>query len=335
VTGSPEDLETGLQLAHLLLTEPRIEETALKQWKELAAQAIEQRRTSVEAQMGIGVERLLSGGDVRLRPLRTEDVERVERLAAQQWLERIMANGPLEVAIVGDMPRERMMELALTYLGSLPARPDDDPELDELRQVKEKQGPLAETVHVDTVTPRAVVRLGWRGAWWTETVERRTLSIASRILQTRLRKAIREERGLTYTIFSFSRAGQEWKNMGFLATQFTADPEKADEAARIAREVIEEFAQEGPTDEELAAVRKQLANIIETAQKEPTYWASVLSDMDLHGTVLHNVATAEEAYTTYTREQILNSVREHVKPDRYFQVIALPKADEESDTDQE
>jgi zinc protease len=170
-----------------------------------------------------------------------------------------------------------------------------------------------------------VVRLGWRGAWWTEVVERRTLSIASQLLQSRLRKAIREDRGLTYSIFSFSRPGQEWRNMGFLATQFTADPEKADEAARIAREVIEKFAQEGPTDEEMATVRKQFANIIETSQEEPTYWASVMSDMDLHGTVLADVKTAKEAYTSYTREQIVESVRKHVKPARYFQVIALPQ----------
>jgi predicted Zn-dependent peptidase len=119
--------------------------------------------------------------------------------------------------------------------------------------------------------------------------------------------------------------------MGFLATQFTADPEKAAEAAKIAREVIETFAAEGPTDEEMATVRKQFGNIIEDSQKEPSYWVSVMSDMDLHGTVLQDVANAREAYTSYTRAQIMDSLQANVKPNRFFQVIALPQASDDTE----
>lgn len=324
VTGNPADLEKGLQLAHLLLTRPRIETAALAQWKEMMAQAIQEQEKSVETQVAVGQDRLLSGGDIRLAPLTLEQVAAVELESAQEWLDRIIAEGPVEVAIVGDMPRERMEELALTYFGSLPARPREDAELEELRQVTVKEGPLTDTVQVDTITPRAVVRLGWRGPNWLEQMERRTLSIASRILQPRLRKAIREDRGLTYSIFCFSRPGTEFKDVGFLAVHFTADPDKAEEAAAIARDVVEEFAKAGPTDEEMETVRKQFKNIVETSQKEPSYWSDVMSDLDLHGASLQDVKTALEAYTTYTREQVAATVRNYVVEAGRYRVIALP-----------
>ncbi|MHC4789638.1 MAG: hypothetical protein ACYS8K_10625, partial [Planctomycetota bacterium] len=72
-----------------------------------------------------------------------------------------------------------------------------------------------------------------------------------------------------------------------------------------------------------------------TSQKEPSYWASVLSELDYRGTRLADVKEAYEKYTTYTGEDVLEILERYVTEERRIQVAAVPapgaKAPEEKE----
>jgi zinc protease len=326
ISGTPEDVEQGFRLAHLLLTEPLLEESAFKRWREETEQEIERRKTSVEAHRTEQASALLSGGDVRLRFLTRQQADALEREKAQRWLEEEVLSAPIEVAVVGDIDRGRALDLVRKYFGSLPERPHPDAFLGALRRVEQNEGPLVSTVEVETITPRAVVLVGWRGADWTEVKDRRVLQVASMILTSRLRKEVREKRSLTYTIYCHAVAASSYPGTGLMAAYFTADPDKAAEAAELTLQVIRQLAEEGPTPEEMDIVHKQFRNLIETSQKEPGYWASVLADLDYHGTRLEDVKTAMEAYTSYTREDLLDVLGRYLTEERRLHVIVRPTA---------
>jgi zinc protease len=252
-------------------------------------------------------------------------VRALTREQAQGWLDRMIAESPIELAVVGDIDRKEALELARRYFGSLPRRPFTETGLEPLRDLDYEEGRLSSTVEVPTVTPTAVVLEGWRGANWTEVKDRRLLQIASRILTSRLREEIREDRGLTYTIWCVARAARGFPGTGHITVQFTADPDGAAEVAEIARGVVQQFAREGPTEEEIATVRRQFANIIETSQKKPGYWVGLLSEMDYRGTKLADVKNALQAYTSYTREDMMEVLARYVVPARRLEAIALPR----------
>ena len=325
ISGTPEDLEEGFRLAHLLLTRPKIEKSALDRWKERKAQGLDKHRVNVRQRLWEGMGLLLSGDDARFRVLTKEEVNAVTLEAAQSWLEQLLRSAPIEASIVGDIDRDRALALALKYLGSLPGRPRMDPSLDALREVPAQEKPQSRTVEVETITPRAEVIVGWRAADWTAVKERRTLQIAAQIMNHRLREEIREKQGLTYSIFCFASPSQAYRNASYLGAYFTADPDKIEGAAAIARGIMQKFAEEGPTDEEMETVHKQFRNDIEEGQKKTGYWSGVLSDLDYHGTKLADVKEALEKYTTYTREDLLESLRKYLVEKGQIQVIALPK----------
>src|SRR5207244_13533393 len=114
---------------------------------------------------------------------------------------------PMEVAIVGDIPESRALELAATYIGSLPSRPRHDTSLAPLRQVTGFTGPLERALDVETITPRAYPILLWRCADWQDVRGRRLMLIASRILERRVRQAVGVDRGLTYSVVFFAQLG--------------------------------------------------------------------------------------------------------------------------------
>jgi len=325
VNGSPKDLEEGLRQMYLMVTQGKLEESALKNWKDSTKQGIEEQKTSVESQLFMKTKQLLTGDDVRTAMLTTEQVDRVTMEQAQGWYESKLRNGPIEAAIVGDMPREEMLKLALKYLGGLPKREGSDGELQTLRRIKPATAALEASVKVPTITPRAVVLTGFRGADWKEVKERRILQIASQILTARLREEIREKRALTYSIACMAQPARTYHGAGVFGAFFTADPEKVEEAAKITREVMEKFAQEGPSDAEMDTIRKQFKNTLETQMKEPSYWVQTLSDLDFRPTNLADVKEVQQKMLGYTKEEVQEICKKYFTADRKLHVIALPE----------
>jgi hypothetical protein len=110
---------------------------------------------------------------IHAEPLLTsEQVKaRTEALpAAQAWLDNLLHATPMEVAIVGDIPESRALELAAKYIGSLPPRPRHDPSLAPLRQVAGFTGPWNARWTLRRLRHGAS-NLLWRCADWQECVD--------------------------------------------------------------------------------------------------------------------------------------------------------------------
>ena len=324
VTGSPVDLEDGCRLLHALLTEPRLEKAAIDRWRMQVGMMIPQMQRSAQFQAGRYVLQSLSGNDVRVDPLDKERVDAVTMEAAQAWIEGILRTAPIEVSIVGDMPREKMLDLARRYIGTLPRREIARKDFKEKRKVVINKGPFIKTIEVDTITPRAEVLLGWRGPLLDNRTDRRVLLFASQILSARINTEIREKRGLTYTSQASATPG-ELDGLGRLLVRFTADPDKVQEAAKIARAVVEEMIEKTPpTDAEMASIKAQIQNLLDTQLKQPSFWSQTLSSLLTGGRTLDQIKSLEKDYASVTKEQIAEALKRYVTEERYFQAIGTP-----------
>ena len=103
-------------------------------------------------------------------------------------------------------------------------------------------------------------------------------------------------------------------------------PDKVAEAAALAKAVVERFAAEGPRDEEMDTVRKQLQNNLETMYKEPRYWVDLLSDLEYHGTKLVDLEGMIAKFLALSKDEVAAEMRKTVVPERFAMVLARPKA---------
>lgn len=327
VSGAPEAIEDGLQLAHLVLQDAKIEAPSVARWKTQQLQDLEAFRTRINARVQDAADRLLSGSDPRRTRITPEQVEaRAGALPeAQLWLNTILRTAPLEVAIVGDIPEDRAMQLAATYLGSLPTRPRHDPSIMPLRQVPGFTGPVTQSLEVDTITPRARLTMMWQCADWQDVRGRRLVHLIARILERRLREEIREERGLTYSTNVYARSSKIYPNMSALHVEFSTDPDKVSDAVQAARSVVETFAAAGPTPEEIDIVRKQFKNSLDMMLKRPQFWVGLLSDLEYHGTRLEDIHGLLDQIMAFTQADIAAEAAKIVTPERFAMVIGRPK----------
>ncbi len=326
VSGSPADLEAGMQLAHLLLTEPRIEPAALGQVTTMLRLMLEQAATN-PSMTGM---RLAQGAPyaaevARTQPLTIEQLDRIDHAAAQAWLDRLIATSPIEVAIVGDLSQDRAMELVAHYIGSLPTRERVAPSLfSELRHLPPSDGARVVQETVETETPQAFVYSGFYGPDEANREDSRAMSIATMILSTRMIREIREQEQLVYSISASSRPGTTYPGFGIVAAGSSTDPAKADRLLDKIASMYAAVAEQGVTDEELLVAKKQIANTLDTQMQDPDFWMSRLSKMTFYQRQLDDVLEAPAAYQAITGDQVRETFARYYAPEKSVVVVVLP-----------
>lgn len=326
ISGSPKDLEEGFKLAHLMLTEPKVETAAFDRWKTAQLQQIAERKKMVEGVFAEALQAtLFPPAEARLQPLTEEQVKKLTPEAGQAWLTKMIRTAPAEVSVVGDLPRERALELVTAYLGSLPQREKiSDKTLSELRVVAREKGPRRVERTLDTQTDKAYVACGFYACDMENVPDRRDLQVASRIVSTRMLKKIREEEQLAYSPSAGLRPGVELPGFGTFALMTQTKPTKADRLAEAAKEIYDDFAKSGPTAEEMTTVKKQIANMLDEQMREPSFWLGQTSTLTYRGSNLDNAVTAPEYYEKLTGEKVQATFRKYYVPENQMAVIVRP-----------
>lgn len=332
VAGSPADLEHGMQLAYLLLTDAKIEQAAFDQWKKQQTQEIAERKKIIEGQFAEALAMtVFPASEARTQPLNEAQLGAITLEAAQKWLTNALKTAPIEVTIVGDLPRERAMELAKTYLGSLAKREKiTDKTLDDLRVLKKAKGPQMTERVMDTVTDKAYVASGFYAADFDNVVDRRNLQFASRVMSTRMLKRIREEEQLSYSPSAGNRPAMDFPGFGTFAMITQTKPTKVDRLVAVAKELYDDFAKGGPTAEEMETVKKQIANQLDEQMREPAFWTTQTSMLTYRGVKLDDVLAGPEYFQALSADKVKETFNKYYTDDSRMTVVVKPKTSSEA-----
>ncbi|MCU0959077.1 MAG: insulinase family protein [Pirellulaceae bacterium] len=328
VTGSPDDLESGLQLAHLLLTAPRVEPAAFEQFTTVLRTTLQGvEKNPLQAGMLAAAAAPYPEDVARTQPVTIAQVDRLAAAAAQTRLDQLIAQSPIEVAVVGDLPRDRALELVARYLGSLPSRPRIAPDaFAELRQLDRPRGPRAIHRTIESETPQAVVYCGFYGSDETNLPDTRALNIAAMILTTRMIKEIREEEQLVYSIRAGFRPGTTYPGFGTMAAVAPTDPAKAQRLLDKINAMFTSMAKAGITDEELSVAKKQIANTLDEQMRDPAYWLSRLAQLTFDGFQLDDIVQAPAAYEAISAAQVQETFARYFAPEASVALVVEPAA---------
>jgi zinc protease len=328
VAGDVTDLERGMQLAYLLLTDPVIEPAAFEQWKEAEGQRIEDRkRQPMQVLLDTTTAALFPVGDPRPRVLTAAQLAALTRPAAQAWLKRLITEAPIEVAVVGDVDRATATRLVTQYVGALPARPRiSDKTLWDLRKLTRPAGPFQAADTVPALTPQGAVLAGFFGADLRNLHDTRLLNLAARVLSTRMLRTIREEKGLVYSIRASSEPAVVFPGFGRFLAVAPTDPGKAPALAAAIEQMYADFAKDGPTEDELAVAKKQTQTLLDEIMKTPDYWAGHLSTLEYRGITIDDVLAGPAQYASFTARAVQDAFVRYDQPQSRFRFIVTPSS---------
>mgnify|MGYP002622262803 FL=1 len=331
LSGSPADLPFGMELAYALITDGKIEQAAFDNWKRQRVQRLEMLRKMPQGQLRTAMEQTIFASDPRLCDLTDAQIDELDPAKGQTWLRHITDKAAIEMTIVGDIKLEPAMELACAYIGALPERSSGFDALDRLRKLDRDEGPYEKKVEFESVTPKAIVLAGFVGCEEDDKMDRRALSLATRILTDRFTKRIREEEQLVYGIGCQSQPARTIPGLGMIFGAAPTDPQNADLLADTVLEMMREFAAKGPTDEEVGTAQKQIITDLKTRMKEPDFWFAQIREMKYRDRPLEELKELPEVYEKFTAEQLKDVAAKYMTDARLIRLVVIPKPMEEDE----
>lgn len=323
---SSAELEGALRAAHLILAEPVVAESSLERWRGRALS----EALAAERQPGAALNRLIADAlypedEPRGRLLSAARIREVDASSAQRWLDRMVRESPLEVAIVGDVERAPAMQLAKTYVGTLVKRDaaplsHDDPR----RLVRRSVGPIDVRAQVRSPDPHAVTLVAIPAADARDAQERTALDAAAHVLSSRLSAMAQESETPVLYPRAVNLPGEAFPGFGMFYAVATAPPGEAGAVVEAMRGQIERLAAEGPTAQEMESAVRDLRVEAERRLAGASHWAELLSTLTARERSIDGAVLEPERLAGLSASEVREAVASRAGPDGRLSVIVTP-----------
>ena len=255
-----------------------------------------------------------------------ESVQAITPSDLKQFHQRHYVADGAVIAMVGDITRQQAESIANKLSGSLEkkqAKPDIPP-------VEDLEQPI--TRFIEHPSGQMHILIGQPGVKRGDP-DYFSLYVGNHILGgsgmvSRLFKEIREKRGLTYSVYSyFSPMREAGPFMAGLPTR----ADQADEAIALLRDNIQRFIDEGPSEEELIASKKNITGGFPLRIDSNSKILGYISVIGFYDLPLDYLNTFNQNIEAVTVEQIKDAFKRRLNPDKFVTVKVGPKPQPEAD----
>ncbi len=321
--GSPDDLETILQLVYLGFTAPRADAEAFTSWKTRTAELLRNRLARPEAVFGDRLSEALTGGHPRYRPPTAEMLDEIDLDRALAFHRQRFADAAgFTFVIVGSFAIEPLQPLVETWLGGLPARGAEETWRDV--GVVRPEG-MVEVEVAAGLEPKSQVSLILHGpAVWSRE-ERHLFGSLTDALEIRLREILREDLGATYGVGVGGSLSRRPRQEFSLSIGFGCSPERARDLLETVIAELAEVRASGFAEETVAKVREQQRRAREEALKQNGFWLGALTDAYRTGLDPAVILDYDPLIAAVTRDSLLAAAGRYLGTERSVRAILFPE----------
>lgn len=312
---SPRERDSAFELLQRILQQPAFSSAVLDREKARSVAGIREADTQPAS---IAAKRFAAALYSSHPYARVPTVESVERIARDDLVAFYKAHYGARratVSIIGDLSRAEAEELARRLTVGLP----DAPEGTGLPEIAL---PAKHTVRVDHPAAQAHIQLGLPAVRRGDP-DYIPLLVGNYILGgggfvSRLMKEVREKRGLAYSVYSYF---QPQRQPGPFQIGLQTKREQAQAALKVVEDVLTEFLANGPTEAELKAARRNLADGFPLRIDSNRKLIEYLSVIGFYGLPLDYIDTFPGKVEAVTIADIRAAFSRHVKPEHMVTVI--------------
>ena len=319
----PEDLLVQMQLLAAYASDPAFAPQAFERIRTVYGNALGQLDSTPAGVFGRDVGPMLRGGDLRWAFPDADQIASADVAELEALLAPVLASGPLEIVIVGDVETDAAIQAVAATFGALPPR----------AEAAETDTALRFPAGGDTVrlthSGRADQGLAYV-AWSTtdarsDVFQARVLSLLSSVLRLRLVEELREGQAVTYSPSASSNASWTFPDYGYLSASIEAPPERLDgffaDVDRIAAQL-----RDAPIDaDELERARRPMVESLQRARNTNEYWLSQLSDVQSDETRLPSIRSALADLERITPADLQAAAQAYLRPERAWRAVVTPR----------
>lgn len=323
---TPEDQLLQLQLMTAMISDPGYRPEALWQFRKNIPVLFQNLKHTTAGPMA-ELQAWLHQNDFRYSVPKQEDLSNYSLDQVKTWLDPQLANGAMELSIVGDFNREELLADILSTLGTLPERAlEPTGETPQNRKITLPQPPAEKQFTYDSKIPQAIATAIWKTNGIRDNIpEFRRLNILSEIYGDRLREEVREKLGASYSPNAGASGSDALENFGYLIAQAICKPDDVPRLLETMQTIGSEIAENGASQDELDRALAPTLTSLEKSLRDNNYWLStVLSGSQNNPERLEYARTRDEDYRSIKLETINDLAAKYYQPSNLLRISTLP-----------
>ena len=252
---SPKDFETLMQLVYLSFTAPRMDNDAFTSFKNRLQASLANQEANPMTALQDTLQKALYMGHPRTIRMKADMVDKIDYARIMEmYKDRFKDASDFTFIFVGNIKPEEMEPLIATYLGALPSVNRKETFRDN--HIDMRQGDYKNIFNKKLETPKATVLVINNGQCAYTLKNQIMMSMLSQILNIMYTESVREKEGGTYGVSAFGSLTKYPKEKAVLQIYFDTDPAKRAKMTDIILNELNQFANEGPSTENLNKVKE-------------------------------------------------------------------------------
>jgi zinc protease len=319
------DLPDQLRFLAAKLVRPRWDGALLQRFRTAAVESFDLNFSSASARAGRELGGIIRPNDQRWRPIEKAEMQAVTVDQFRAFYTPYLAQGPVNVIIVGDVGLERAIEAVRRTIGALPRRPDPSLPAAAATLNPPAPNPQPRRFTHEGDPNQAYALIGWSTLGGEDNIRpRRALALAANLFETRLFDRLREQEGATYAPDAAHLAANAFPAWGVFYAAAEIRPASVSTFFRIAREIVADLAAHPVQPDEFARALNPVLSGIERRVATNGYWLDALENWDRNPRAIENVRSYLADYRALTPEEIRRAVATYVTDQGDWSMLVLP-----------
>jgi zinc protease len=320
------DLADQLYLFAAKLATPRWDANPLERARASARLAYDSYGRNPNGVLGRDLEWLLNNRDPRFATPGPDQLAAVTPERFRSVWEPLLAQGPVEVEVFGDIDTEAAVQALNQTFGALPQRQAIPAEaLGRTLSFPSVNGESVVLRHSGE-PEQAAAAIAWpTGGGSAQLPESRKLEVLAEIFSNRLLDAVRENAGASYAPQVVSEWPLDVNSGGRFLALAQIPPAQVPQFFAEANRIAAELAATGPSADELERATEPLRQLLVRLQTGHTFWLNQLEGATSDPNRLALLPSLMADYTRPTPEEMRALAAKYLQPGKAFRLEIMPE----------
>ena len=322
---SPADLADQLRLIAAKLETPGWDAKPIARARALAIAGYAARIASPDAVIGNSLEKLLRADDPRWGMPDMAEIEKLNAKDFRAFWEPLLASGPIEVQVFGDIDVDKAIEAVRTTFGAMKPRRASRILSAGVRFPAHVESPVV-LRHTGEPDQAAAVIAWQAGGGAANISEGRKLEILAAVMRDRILDRIRSTEGVSYspTVLSQWPVGQP--GGGRVIALTLLPPDKTDLFLKVAREIADDLIAKPIELDELRRALVPTAQMVARRSSGNPFWMQQTEGGTFDPRRLAAVNTLGPDYGRTGPEELQALAIKYLARDKDWSMVVLPEA---------
>ncbi|NOY67961.1 MAG: insulinase family protein [Deltaproteobacteria bacterium] len=315
------------ELMYAHIKDPGFRKRAWLRANKEATQTYENLSHAIHGAIPLHVSRFFAGGDSRFGMPVPDEFKDISLEDIRSWVGNYILTAPMELAVVGDLDEDEVINQASILLGSLPVRKPVEGGFSPQKGPVFPRGGNAE-FKVPTPVNKGLLVVAFPTTDIWDIHKTRRLSILSEIFTDRMRSYIRVKLGATYSPYAYNSPSRGFTGYGLFQAMITINPDDVKKVRDAVFSIASDLRANGVTEDELTRAKKPVLTGIREALETNGYWlGTVLAGAARHPEQIDWSRTILKDYKSITSGEIDAVIKKYLVIKDAATVVVGPEKD--------